>query len=124
MPIEDCKINNVHVIYCLPMHVVLYDIRISHASIWLLDVVGAELEILCIGATSNMTYFALKQRRGTDHKNKATDLLALHSYEPVWQYGRNSRYKRKGFMPSPRKEEERYTRGFIQELQGQNCSKA
>ncbi len=46
MPIEECKINYVHVTYCLPMRIVFHDIGISHNNKWLLDVMGSELEIL------------------------------------------------------------------------------
>ena len=109
------NIRNVKVIPCLPLRSVLSSVNVSHINLWILDVEGAELEVM---RTVNFTAVKFDviavetdvHFRPGGFKQHVIEFLLKFGYVLSWDHGRNSWFTRSDFVPMSRPEGERFTR--------------
>ena len=108
-------IKNIKIIPCLPLRSVLSSINVSHINLWILDVEGAELEVMRTVNFSVVKFDVIvvetdpKFRPG-GFKQHVIDFLRQFHYVLSWDHGRNSWFTHSDFVPMSRPEGERFTR--------------
>ena len=108
-------IKNIKIIPCLPLRSVLSAINVSHINLWILDVEGAELEVMRTVDFTAVKFDVIavetdaKFRPG-GFKQHIIEFLRKFDYVLSWDHGRNSWFTRSDFVPMSRPEGERFTR--------------
>ena len=101
-------------ISCLPLRFILHDIHCHHVNLWILDVEGAEMNILQTVDWENTKFDVIAIETDTafrpiGYETNVTVYMNDKGYIKDWSLGRNTWYIRHDFNPSGRLESERYT---------------